>query len=130
MEKEQEVELVVSPEEIPALNESNMVEENTAPEPPCPEHEAQTEQEEVDDELKYGYLVGINATGNLVFKPIGTSPGLVELLGMHAYAKHRLDQYIQQGDGGGLTVINERIGKLTQAVQFLVQLFVQNSSQK
>jgi len=125
--KEEEVQLIISPEDIPEPEDQEMFdgEEQLPEEPTTTEPEAKSEEE-----LQYGYVVGLSAKGDLVFKPVGSNPGLVELLGLHRYADHRLLQYVQQGEGGGLVAINERLGKLTQAIQFLVQLISQSAQQK
>jgi hypothetical protein len=56
--------------------------------------------------LKSGYLVGVSEDGQLLFRPVGTTLGVIELLGLHGYAGHRLKTILDgnQGTGDALTV--------------------------
>lgn len=42
------------------------------------------------DQLKAGYVVGLTQEGEFVFEPVGQTPGLTEILGLHQYAQIRI----------------------------------------
>lgn len=42
------------------------------------------------EKMSCGYVVGIDPEGNLTFEVLGNAPGLIQLLGLHTYAEHRL----------------------------------------
>lgn len=52
-------------------------------------------------EFKCGYVVGVAKDGSLVWRPIGSDLGVVELLGLHQYAGHRLKGVLDMNQGTG-----------------------------
>jgi hypothetical protein len=79
-----------------------MTEEQTIPE---------IQEEKAQEELRYGYIVGLKEDGNFVFELIGKQKGLVELLGLHRYAEKKVMQLLDVTQGSGDALIQE-VGKL------------------
>ena len=76
-------------------------------------------------DLKAGYVVGLSKEGELLFEPIGTDQGLVELLGLHAYATIRIDvlKDLNQGLVGTLVKdLTKVVASLAQQVARLVEV--------
>lgn len=63
--------------------------------------------------LKSGYIVGVSEEGELIFRPVGTSLGVIELLGLHGYAAHRL-KVILDGNQGTGDAISMRVLQLLE----------------
>ena len=40
--------------------------------------------------LKVGYVVGVGEDDEIVFEVIGSQPGLIEVMGCHAFAEHKI----------------------------------------
>lgn len=83
-----------------------------------------TQEEEVQSPLVMGYSVGLQANGNFVFEILGERKGLVELLGIHAYATTQVEKVksdaTMTGDrlshelGAVLNVLNQKLDALMQ----------------
>ena len=76
------------------------------------------EKKEPTNNLKYGYLVGLDEAGEFVFEILGKDPGLIEIMGSHSFAKHRINQLrdILQDDGTAfIKKALNAIGKLNEA---------------
>lgn len=54
--------------------------------------ESQTEPQTIDlTNVKAGYLVMVDQDRKLKFLPLGTDAGIIELLGLHEYARHHIE---------------------------------------
>ena len=78
--------------------------------------------EDPDESMRVAYLVGLDNEGNFVFNVFGKEKGLVEVLGLHQLAGHKLKQMLEQNTNTGdkltaealrlLLQINNKIDKL------------------
>ena len=74
------------------------------------------------NDLKIGYVVGLEENGDFLFELFGTDRRLVELLGLHKYASYRIDTIrndkFLSGDalthevGKGVKALNEKLDTL------------------
>lgn len=56
------------------------------------------------EDLKVGYLVGLDPNGNFLFHPVGKEKGLVELAGLNRYAANRINQLLDNQIGPDNTI--------------------------
>lgn len=125
MSEEKELELLISPDDVEPLAEEERMELGDDLEPPPPSDEDYLEQSEDEFEgIQSGYVVGIK-DDNVFWKAIGNEVQMMNLLGLHEFAGHKLHSLLDQDNGSNLASISERLGRLQQAVQFLVQLLAQ-----
>jgi hypothetical protein len=54
--------------------------------------------------VRIGYIVAVTKEGKFLFEVLGQDPGLIELLGVHAHAKAKVESMydLAQGRGEGL----------------------------
>lgn len=68
--------------------------------------------------MKCGYVIGVREDGTFVFDVLGTSPGIIELLGLHAVVGERLQARMDRQLGGKFSLL---IGKLDKLTEFITQ---------
>lgn len=66
-------------------------------------------------DLKCGYVVGMTEEGDFVFDLVGKTKGLVELLGLHAFAQHKVSQVTEANQGSGDALVHE-LGRMVHAL--------------
>ncbi len=64
-------------------------------------------------ELSFGYTVGLKSDGRLHFELLGGETGVIELMGLHAYAGKRVDGLVEASANQGNTAIIRAVNKLT-----------------
>ena len=77
--------------------------------------EVKGEQKLSLEDLKVGYIVGLTPNGDFVFELFGKEPGLVELLGIHQHAMHRVNRIYDEKQFSGDRLIHE-VGKAISAL--------------
>ena len=97
--------------------------------------EQETNQGEVTDdlyrndlvkELKSGYTVGYKENGDLVFEIHGEDTGLIQLLGLNEYARHRVEFVRDVNQGYGPAGIIKALNGLGSQVAQLAKLVGQS----
>ena len=74
---------------------------------------------DINKDLKVGYVIGLRQDNSLVFDVLGTSPGLMELLGLYKHASTRINNIYEekQRTGDSLTIeLAKMIHSLSNAV--------------
>jgi len=99
------------------------------------EQETKTEELENNEnlvkDLKSGYTVGYKENGDFVFEIHGEDTGLVQLLGLHEYARHRVEfvRDVNQGYGpAGIIKALNGLGSQVAQLAKLVSQVLQNKS--
>ncbi len=72
------------------------------------ENKVEETEESLDDSMKVAYVVGLDNDGNFVFNIFGKDKGLIEVLGLHELAGHKIKQMLEMNTSTG--------DKLTQEV--------------
>ena len=83
-----------------------------------------TEEVDTQQELKYGYVVGVRENGEFVFNVTGNNIGVIELMGLQKYAESRVANIVNtnQGTGDAITIqLLARIDGLTAALKQLLE---------
>jgi len=106
-----------------------MSEETKVVEPEVQEEKPQEEPEKQVislDDVKIGYIVGLREDGSLFFDSFGSNKGLVEILGLHAYATKRVNAIYDTnqvaGDqltrevGRGVAFLHQKVDVIQQVV--------------
>jgi hypothetical protein len=101
----------------PVQENEEMEEETETTSPASPE----------DDEIACAYVVGIKKSGEFVFEVSGEDPGLVQLLGLHEYAHHRLMFAKDINQGYGFPVVMKQLNQIGQMLQVLLNMATQQS---
>ena len=111
-----------SDEELQEVSESVPVQEELplATESPAP---AKVELPEVE----VGYVVGLKPDGAFVFEVLGDKPGLVQLLGLHKYAEHRLDVAKDINQGYGVPLLAQQLTQVQQILKVLLNMATEQS---
>lgn len=78
-------------------------------------------------EMKCGYVVGIQPDGEFVFEVMGEEVGLIELMGLHKYADHRLEVAKDISQAYGPALISQQIGQMNQMVKVLLNMQTQQA---
>lgn len=73
-------------------------------------------------ELEYGYVVGVQPDGGFVFQTVGAKQGLVQMLGVHQYAKHRLDVATDINQQYGYPLLAQQVHNLTEMVKVMLNM--------
>jgi hypothetical protein len=71
--------------------------------------EAEELTTEQDPQVKCGYFIGLKEDGDFVFEILGDQVGIVELLGLHKFAEHKLMKPIQDKE-------NQKVEKMLQTI--------------
>lgn len=121
----------MSKSKIVNANGMPMEEESQVAQPPAPK-QPETEipqQEEIKElpEVSCGYVVGIKPNGEFVFEVVGTEPGLVQLLGLHEYAKHRLTVAKDINQQYGVPLLSQQIAQLAQMQKVILNMLTQQT---
>ncbi|RLF68160.1 MAG: hypothetical protein DRN26_00390 [Thermoplasmata archaeon] len=69
-----------------------------------------------DKAIKCGYVIGVMENGKFVFEILGSTPGLVELLGLHKLAGERIAAKTDAHLGGNFSLIFEKLDELLKQV--------------
>ena len=64
--------------------------------------------------IRCGYVIGIQENGEFAFDILGTAPGIIELIGLHAIVGERLLTRMDKQLGGKFSLILNRLDKLTE----------------
>lgn len=110
--------------------EEIMTEENQAIEEQ-EQNQEQVEQEEQKGEVKElpqmscGYAVGVKHDGSFVFEILGDTPGLVQLLGLHKYADHRLTLAKEINQGYGFPVLAQQNAQLAEMLKVILNMMTE-----
>lgn len=91
------------------------------PEADAPTAESDTPSVEVPD-LDYGYVVGVKPDGQFHFEALGSNQGLVQLLGVHKYAEHRLSVATDINQQYGFPVLAQQVHQLTEMMKVLLNV--------
>jgi hypothetical protein len=67
--------------------------------------------------LRCGYFIGVRENGEFVFDVLGTSPGLIELLGLHTVVEERLQARMDKQLGGKFSLVLKRLDALAALIQ-------------
>lgn len=79
--------------------------------------------------LKAGYVVGVNDKSELVFEILGKDIGLVEMLGLHEYANHRIDVMKDLNQGYGIPLLSQQLGQVGQMLQVMLNMLTNQQKQ-
>lgn len=112
--------VLVGPSGAPVVSEEENTEEELF------EEEVATSEEE-EDELVCSYTVGLKKGGDFIFEVDGEDPGLVQLLGLHQYAQHRLTFAKDVNQGYGFPVVMKQLNQIGQMMQVLLNMVTQQS---
>jgi hypothetical protein len=75
----------------------------------------ETEQTPVAlEDLKCGYVVGLSQEDHFIFELFGTNKGLVELMGIHQHASHRVNSIYNDQQMAGDRLVHEVGRAITQ----------------
>jgi hypothetical protein len=72
-------------------------------------------------EVKCGYVVAIKHDGQIDFKVFGNSQGLIELLGLHEYAKAQITKVKDSTQKTGDALVIEAASQLAQLINSIGQ---------
>lgn len=78
-------------------------------------------------EMDVGYLVGLKPDGTFVFEVIGDKPGLVQLLGLHKYAEHRLEVAKDINQGYGIPLLAQTLSQIQQMMKVVLNMMTEQS---
>jgi len=78
-------------------------------------------------EMSCAYVVGLKPDGSFVFEVLGDAPGLVQLLGLHKYAEHRLEVAKDINQGYGPPLLNQRLEQIQQMLKAMLNMMTQQS---
>jgi hypothetical protein len=76
-----------------------------------------------------GYVVGIKDTGEFVFEVLGESPGLVQLLGLHKYAEHRLEVAKDINQGYGTPLLAQQLSQVLSMMKVILNMLTEDKKQ-
>jgi len=82
--------------------------------------------------LKYGYIIGLKEDdGEFLFDIIGKNTGIVELMGLHSYAGHRIDVTKDMSTGYGFPILMKTMGQIAEMMKMSLNLLTkaQNKSE-
>ena len=97
---------------------------NTKPETPAanaPTAESDTPNVDVPP-LEYGYVVGVKADGQFHFEALGANQGLVQMLGIHEYASHRLRVATDINQQYGYPLLAQQVHQLSEMMKVLLNM--------
>lgn len=72
--------------------------------------------------LEYGYVVGVKADGQFHFEALGANQGLVQMLGIHEYASHRLRVATDINQQYGYPLLAQQVHQLSEMVKILLNM--------
>lgn len=72
--------------------------------------------------MDYGYVVGVKPDGQFVFQTVGNNQGLVQMLGIHQYAGHRLQVATEVNQQYGFPVLAQQVHQLTEMMKVLLNM--------
>jgi hypothetical protein len=78
-------------------------------------------------EMDCAYIVGVKPDGGFVFEVLGDNPGLVQLLGLHKYAEHRLEVAKDINQGYGPALLSQQLGQVGQMLKVMLNMLTQQS---
>ena len=73
-------------------------------------------------DLSVGYVVGLTNSGDFVFEVLGEHPGLVQLMGLHQYAAHRVQIALEMNQGVGTPLLAGMLDNLQKMVNVLLKM--------
>ena len=79
--------------------------------------------------IKVGYSVGITEEGKFRFNIDGTEVGLVELMGLHAYAQKQIDLLYHEKNGSGDFLVGQVGNLVMQLNRKLDSLLTEDTAQ-
>ena len=81
--------------------------------------QATQNQEEVTEvpELSSGYIVGVEPNGAFYFKLLGKENSLTQMMGLHAYAGHRVELAKEINQGYGFPVLAQQNSQLLEILK-------------
>lgn len=69
-----------------------------------------------------GYVVGLDEEGNLMFEVLGANPGLIQLLGLHTYAEHRLMIAKDVNQGYGVPLLAKQLENVQKTLSTILTM--------
>ena len=97
-----------------------------AEEKPADQQESESQEIEVEvPELICGYLVGLKPDGKFVFEVTGQSTGLIELMGLHQYASHRIEVAKDVNQGYGPPLLAKQLSDIGSMLKVILNMLTQ-----
>jgi hypothetical protein len=81
----------------------------------------QTENVKEMPPLACGYVVGLQEDGKFFFEVLGNNNGLLQLLGLHSYAGHRIDCVKDVNQGTGFPVLAQQNLQIAEVLKQISQ---------
>jgi hypothetical protein len=75
-----------------------------------------------EDSLTWGYMVGVRQSGEFEFRLLTDDTGLIQLLGLHAFAGHKIENIKDLNQGQGDLILQKKILTLAQAQEATTDL--------
>lgn len=82
------------------------------------------------DTAEHGYLVAILPDGGLTFQQIGSKQHYIELLGLHQFAKYRIDILQDSNQQYGAALIASQMSQIGQMLQVILNMLTGQSKQQ
>ena len=101
------------------MDEKKEVQEVVPPGAPLPETgnpDTPTAPTPEGPAMKCGYVIGVQDDGSFVFDILGTEPGIIELLGLHAVVGERLQARMDRQLGGKFSLMINKLNQLAEQV--------------
>lgn len=86
------------------------------------EHEAVITEDDKPS-IRVGYVVGIDSNDNIVFDFVGSSPAIVELLGLHKVAEERIRTEMETGMNMGYPALSNSLNKISEILAQMLNMF-------
>lgn len=80
------------------------------------------------DNMKCGYVVGLSQNGDFVFEVLGEQVGLVELMGLHTYADHRLHVALEINQSYGVPLLAGMLENTQKMLKVLLDMQTQKAA--
>lgn len=114
------------------MSDTPIVDQQGNPVEEAPVEQAVQQPEPTVEELKpediqCGYVVAIKQSGEFVFETLGTNCGLIQLLGIHKYAEHRLMLAKDINQKHGFPVVTQQLNEIGRMLQVLLNLATQQT---
>jgi len=84
-------------------------------------------EDPTNKKIKIGYVVGLQEDDTLIFNIIGDSSGLINILGIHKYAEHRVKYLLDNSQITGDRLIHE-VGKGLKQIMDMLDILVKDKT--
>jgi len=82
------------------------------------------------DTIKCGYVVGLQPDGSIEFHVMGEDAGLVQLLGLHAYAGKRIEIAFETSQNVGNALLAKGFNGIFKQLETIVDMLSKETKSK